>query len=65
MSGAVGYVHDAPPIQLAPSATVTDIDSDNFDLGRLRVHITDGAGTSNRVGISAGFSVDGDNNVLQ
>jgi hypothetical protein len=40
VGGAVGYVHNAPPIQLAPAASVTDIDSADFDGGRLKVEIT-------------------------
>jgi ELWxxDGT repeat protein len=65
ISGSVGYVHDASAIVLAGSATVTDVDSANFYGGRLRVRITDGASTSNRLLIGAGFTVDADYNVLQ
>lgn len=64
-SGTVGYVHDKPAITLAPYATVTDVDSPDFDGGRLRVRITDGAGSSNRLAIGSGFTVDGSGNVLQ
>lgn len=64
-SGAVGYVHDKPAVTLAPFASVSDIDSSDFDGGRLRVRITDGASASNRLAIGAGFSVDASGNVLQ
>jgi ELWxxDGT repeat protein len=65
LSGSLGYVHDQRAITLAPSAVVADIDSPNFYKGRLRVRITDGASTSNRLAIGAGFTLDANNNVLQ
>lgn len=65
LGGTLGYVHDDPAIRLAAGALVSDIDSANFYLGRLRVWITDGASTSNRLSIGSGFSVDANNNVLQ
>jgi hypothetical protein len=65
ISGSVGYVHDKPAITLAAFATVTDVDSPDFNTGRLRVRITDGASTSNRLAIGSGFTVDASNNVLQ
>jgi hypothetical protein len=65
LGGAIGYTHDAAAITLASAATVTDIDSVNFDGGRLRVRITDGASSANRLLIGAGFAVDANNNVLQ
>jgi hypothetical protein len=65
LSGTIGYVHDTSPVLLAPWGTVTDIDSADFAGGRLRVRITDGASTSNRLAIGAGFTVDANNNVLQ
>jgi hypothetical protein len=65
LSGTIGYVHDTAAITLAPSATVSDIDSANFANGRLRVRITDGASSSNRLAIGAAFTVDADNNVRQ
>ena len=65
LSGTIGYVHDAAAITLAPGATVSDVDSPNFSGGRLRVRITDGASTSNRLALGAGFTVDASNNVLQ
>ena len=65
LGGTIGYVHDSPAITLAASALVSDIDSPNFGGGRLRVRITDGASNSNRLLIGAGFTIDGNNNVLQ
>ena len=58
-------VHDSAPITLAAGALVSDIDSANFSQGRLRVWITDGASSSNRLSIGSGFTVDAHNNVLQ
>lgn len=65
LGGTIGYVHDAPAITLAPNASVSDIDSANFANGRLRVWITDGASSSNRLIIGSGFTIDANNNVLQ
>ena len=36
ISGSLGYVHNSTAMVLASSATVTDVDSDNFGGGRLR-----------------------------
>lgn len=65
ISGSVGYAPDVAAVAIAPWATVADIDSANFYGGRLRVRITDGASTSNRLVIGAGFTIDASNNVLQ
>jgi hypothetical protein len=65
LSGTIGYVHDKPPITLAPGAGVQDVDSANFGGGRLRVRITDGASSTNRLSIGFGFTVDANSNVLQ
>ena len=64
-SGTIGYVHDQPAITLVPFATVKDVDNSDFSGGRLRVRITDGAGTSNRLTIGASFTIDASGNVLQ
>jgi hypothetical protein len=64
ISGNIGYAHDDPTaILLATSATVTDIDSPDFDTGRLIVHIaTTGTAGTNVLGIGGGFTVDTSNN---
>ena len=41
-----------------------DVDSANFAEGLLRIWISDGASTSNRLAIGAGFTVDANSNVL-
>jgi hypothetical protein len=64
-SGTMGYVHDKPAVTLAAFATVSDVDSPNFDQGRLRVRITDGANSSNRLSIGTGFTVNASGDVLQ
>jgi hypothetical protein len=64
-SGSLNYVHDTAAVTLAPFATVADIDSPDFSGGRLRVFITDGASSSNRLAIGSGFTLDANNNVLQ
>lgn len=63
LSGSLNYGRDKLPVTLAPSATVKDVDSPNFAGGRLRVWITDGASSANRLVIGGGFFVDGNNNV--
>jgi hypothetical protein len=64
-SGSIGYVRNKPAIALAAFAKVSDVDSADFAGGRLRVRITVGTGASNRLGIGAGFTMDGSKNVLQ
>lgn len=64
LGGVVGYVHDSPAFKIAPGASVSDVDSLSFNNGRLRVRITDGNHSSNRLTIGTGFSVDGNQNVL-
>jgi hypothetical protein len=63
LGGTINYVHDKPAIVLAPTAVVRDVDSANFSGGRLRVWITDGASTSNRLVLGNGFTVDSSGNV--
>jgi hypothetical protein len=65
LGGTIGYVHDAAKITLAASAAVSDIDSDSFVNGRLRVRITTGASASNVLAIGGAFTVDGERNVVQ
>jgi len=43
------YVENAPPIPIAPTATVTDADSANFGGGRLTVRITNNAQATDRL----------------
>jgi ELWxxDGT repeat protein len=63
LSGTIGYVHDQAAVTLAPGASVRDVDSSDFALGRLRVWI-DLASATNRLEIGGGFTVDGANDVL-
>lgn len=65
LGGTLGYTSDAAAITLASGATVQDVDSANFFGGQLRVWISAGESTSNRLVIGAGFTVDANNNVLQ
>jgi hypothetical protein len=64
ISGSIGYAHDSPTaILLASTATVSDIDSPDFDTGKLIVHITTtGTTGTNVLGIGGGFAVDTSNN---
>jgi hypothetical protein len=63
VTGTVDYVANAAPIALSPGGIVRDVDSPNLDGGRLRVRITTGAHSSNRLAIGGGFAVDAENNV--
>jgi hypothetical protein len=65
ISGSVSYVRNAAALVLAGSATVTDVDSESFFQGRLRVRITTGMASSNRLSIGGGFTVDAQGNVRQ
>jgi hypothetical protein len=65
VGSAVSYVQNQSAILLAATATVTDVDSDNFASGSLIVHIATEAGTSNRLAIGSGFTVDANKNVKQ
>jgi hypothetical protein len=64
LGGTRTYVRNAAPFVLSPAAIVEDIDSPNFDGGQLRVRISTGADSSNRLAIGGGFTVDADNNVV-
>ena len=57
----VGYVRNAgAPVILAPSTTVTDVDSANFDTGKLTVEVTSGLDAGNQLSIGGTlFSVVG------
>jgi hypothetical protein len=39
LSGTIDYIRDTPAVTLAPFATVTDVDSQDFAGGRLRVRV--------------------------
>jgi hypothetical protein len=51
ISGSVGYTLNSGAIQLAGSATVSDIDSKNFASGRLLVQVASGVDAGNRLEI--------------
>ncbi|SFI19025.1 pre-peptidase C-terminal domain-containing protein [Planctomicrobium piriforme] len=40
ISGSTGYTENAAPVVIAPAATVADVDSPNFEGGKLTVSIT-------------------------
>jgi hypothetical protein len=60
IGGSVGYTHDSSAsVLLAGTATVSDVDSPDFDTGKLLVHITTtGTSGTNVLGIGGGFTVD-------
>jgi len=64
ISGTVGYQVNSVPVILASMATVSDVDSPNFDLGKLTVRVVTGAEVSNRIELVGAFSISG-NNVLR
>jgi hypothetical protein len=53
----LGYRLNTAAVVLAQNATVRDADSANFAGGMLKVHISDGAGTGNRLAIGGPFVV--------
>jgi len=61
ISGSVGYAPNATSILLAGAATLADVDSPNFEGGRLVVDITSGADASNRLLLGGAFNFVGDN----
>jgi hypothetical protein len=54
-AGSTGYQLNSSPIQLAAFATVSDIDSTNFNGGRLLVQVSSGADAANRLEIRGTF----------
>jgi len=60
VSGSVGYTLNGPPVILASSAVVNDVDTTNFATGKLTVRITAGQDTENRIEIGGTlFSLNG------
>ncbi len=73
IDGTVAYTNLASPIFVGtssgstqPTATVTDVDSFNFDGGKLTVRISSGGHASNRIELSGiVFTIDANNNLLR
>jgi hypothetical protein len=57
-SGTVGYAAGAPPLAVVPSATISDVRSESFAGGQLRVRIAQGLDAADLLAISGGFYVD-------
>ncbi len=51
-TGAVSYTEGGAPILLAPAATVSDVDSTDFDLGRLTASVSTNSQLTDRVSIA-------------
>lgn len=65
ISGSVGYQQNSPPIVVAPSATVFDVDSWNFANGVLTARIIPGGGSAaNRMYFGGPFNRSGRNILL-
>lgn len=60
LGGQVSYKNNSAGVLLAPSAAVTDADSVDFAGALLTVEITSARGTSNRLQLGGGYSIDGD-----
>jgi trimeric autotransporter adhesin len=58
LSGTIGYLRNQAAVVLAPYARMTDVDSQNFEGGRLKVRIASGKSNYNLLAIGAGFTVD-------
>jgi uncharacterized delta-60 repeat protein len=66
IGGSASYLQNSDGIYVSNSATVLDVDSNNFDTGKLTVEITAGADASNRLEIGGTiFSIDGSNNIIR
>lgn len=63
LGGTIGYQRDAAAVLLASGANVSDVDSPNFDTGRLTVRIDTGASSANRLGIAGSFAIDANRNL--
>jgi hypothetical protein len=63
LGGTIGYKANTAAITLAPFATVTDADNANFNGGGLWVRLAR-LGSSNRLSMGAGFTIDASNHVL-
>jgi hypothetical protein len=57
----LGYTLNATQITLAAAGTVTDIDSANFDTGKLTVTIGTGSGADNKIFLGGAFTMSGQN----
>ncbi len=66
ISGSVAYVRGNRAIPISTTATVSDVDSPNFDTGKLTVRFTSGSETTNRLELSGTlFTLDAANNLLR
>jgi len=57
VGSTVGYTLNSPAVLVATTATVSDVDSPNFDSGRLVVRIVSGGNSSNRLLIGGAFTI--------
>ncbi len=73
IDGAATYTNNTAGIFVAtsagsnsPTALVSDVDSPNFDQGKLTIRATQGASTSNRIELSGtAYTLDASNNILR
>jgi uncharacterized delta-60 repeat protein len=66
IGGSASYAQNSAGIYVSNSATVLDVDSTNFDMGKLTVEISAGADASNRLEIGGTiFTIDGSNNIIR
>lgn len=63
ISGAVNYYRDTDAVLLAAKAVLRDADSPNFAGGQLRVQVSTGADSTNRLGFASNVTVDANLNV--
>ncbi len=65
-NNALGIFVATTALSATPTATVADIDSPNFDQGKLTIRATTGAHSSNRIEFSGtAFTLDASNNLLR
>ncbi len=66
VGGTASYTQNSAGIYVSNSATVLDVDSTNFDTGKLTVEITSGGDASNRLELGGTiFTVDGSSNIIR
>jgi len=64
IGGNLGFTENGPPLLVAPSGTVADADSPNFNFGRLTAQITANAGPDDRLAIRSSGSITTSGNMV-
>lgn len=66
IAGSVSYTINGAAVLIAANATVSDLDSANFDLGRLTIYVSSASSASNRIEVSGTlFTINASNQLLR